>query len=294
MLSLFYPLFFFSFFKIKNFRILFSFPMIFFLLWFLKNILTTGCIIYPIEKLCFKNLEWTNKEQIIEQNILGEAWSKGWPDRTNLKIEKEFFIKNFNWFEAWSSIHLKYILKIILPYLIFLILIISFINLYKTKEFKKYKINKFTRIKLIYLICTLLISNAFFLYKFPLYRYGYSYLICLIILFNTFLIFKYNKIIIKKIFIFLIILCLTIFVTKQISRIFTNKNSDIWPNIYSFNSKEKGELPILKLSNDKLSIFIKKKECMYNQKNFSPCTNNYEKNIKLKKYLIFDGIITSN
>ena len=290
MLSLFYPLFFFSFFKIKNFRILFSFPMIFFLLWFLKNILTTGCIIYPIEKLCFKNLEWTNKEQIIEQKILGEAWSKGWPDRTNLEIEKKIFNKNLNWFEAWSSIHLKYILKIILPYIFFLILIILFINFYKTKNFTKFSINKHIKIKLIYLICTLLLSNIIFFYKFPLYRYGYSYLITFIILLSIFLIFRYNKIIIKKIFAFLIILCLIIFVTKQISRILNTKTNNIWPNIYSFGNKENEQIPIEKLSLGTFKIYFKNKECMYNSEYFSPCTNIFEKNITLKQKYGFNAV----
>jgi len=290
MLSLFYPLFIFLFFKIKNLKILFSFPMIFFLLWILKNILTTGCIIYPIEKLCFKNLEWTNKEQIIEQNILGEAWSKGWPDRTNLDIEKKIFNKNFNWVEAWSSIHLKYILKIILPYIFFLILIILFINFYKTKNFNKFRINKCIKTKLIYLICTLLLSNIIFFYKFPLYRYGYSYLITFIILLSIFLIFKYNKIIIKKIFAFLIILCLIIFVTKQMSRILNSKTNNIWPNIYSFDIRENEQIPIEKLSLGTFKIYFKDKECMYNKENLSPCTNIFEKNITLKQKYGFSAV----
>ena len=290
MFSLFYPLFFFLFFKIKNLKILFSFPILFFLVWILKNVLTTGCIVYPIEKLCFKNLEWTNKEQIIEQNILGEAWSKGWPDRTNLEIEKKFFIKNFNWFEAWSSIHLKYILKIILPYIFFLILIILFINFYKTREFNKYKINRSIRIKLIFLISTLFISNIFFLYKFPLYRYGYSYIISIIILLSTLFIFKYNKIIIKKIFIFLLILCLTIYVAKQISRVLNSKTNNIWPNIYSFGVKKNEQIPVEKISIGTFKIYFKDKECMYNEKNLSPCTHSYEKNIILKKKYGYNAV----
>ena len=58
---------------------------------------------------------------MIIQSLSGEAWSKGWPDRKKTLISQKEFVKKFNWLNAWSDIHLKYILKIIITIIIFFI-----------------------------------------------------------------------------------------------------------------------------------------------------------------------------
>ena len=35
------------------------FPIFFLFLWLFKNIIISGCVIYPVSKLCFENLEWS-------------------------------------------------------------------------------------------------------------------------------------------------------------------------------------------------------------------------------------------
>ena len=88
------------------------------LIWLIKNLLTSGCLIYPIEISCYNNFTWFDKQELIKQSISSEAWAKGWPDRTNLNLSQKYFIENFNWLNAWLSVHFKYVSKII--FLIFL------------------------------------------------------------------------------------------------------------------------------------------------------------------------------
>ena len=90
------------------------------------------------------------------------------------------FNKNFNWIEAWSSKHLKYILKIIIPYIITLLLITIYVRRYKYSNDND---DRDLNIRIYYLAtATCLLGTLFFFLVFPLYRYGYSYLISLIAL----------------------------------------------------------------------------------------------------------------
>ena len=50
-------------------------------------------------------------KELIKQSISSEAWAKGWPDRTNLNLSQKYFIENFNWLNAWLSVHFKYVSK---------------------------------------------------------------------------------------------------------------------------------------------------------------------------------------
>ena len=51
------------------------------LIWLIKNLLISGCLIFPIPSLCFDTLQWSNLELAITEKSAGEAWSKGWPDQ---------------------------------------------------------------------------------------------------------------------------------------------------------------------------------------------------------------------
>ena len=95
-----------------------------------------------LESTCSKKLLWSNHNQVIKQSVSGEAWSKGWPDRKQTQINQEEFIRNFKWLDAWSSIHLKYISKIIIPYSIFLLILGIFINFFRIEKFKKFEIQE--------------------------------------------------------------------------------------------------------------------------------------------------------
>ena len=63
---------------VKDEKIIFCF--FFILLWFLKNILTSGCIVFPINQTCFNNLQHSNPEIVSNTSNEAEAWAKGYPD----------------------------------------------------------------------------------------------------------------------------------------------------------------------------------------------------------------------
>ena len=120
----------------------FIFLSIFFSLWIIKNIISTGCLLYPIQKTCFESLKWTNIEQIKGTSLSSEVWTKDWSNFENKsKITKREFLENFNWFDSWLKNHFKVILEIILPYIIsciILIIFLTFKNNKNNKIFDKY------------------------------------------------------------------------------------------------------------------------------------------------------------
>jgi hypothetical protein len=79
-----------------NINIVTIISFFFLLLWLVKNILISGCIIYPLENTCSAKLKWsTINNQTIntkEAYIEIESWSKGYTDQK--KYTQEKFIEN--------------------------------------------------------------------------------------------------------------------------------------------------------------------------------------------------------
>ena len=256
----------------KTIKLVFSFSSFFLFLWLLKNILISGCAIFPIHNTCIQELKWTPNIKVIKNTEqAGEAWAKAWPQNKNKNLTPKEFNKEFNWLMPWLSTHAKYVAKTVLPYL-FLIIIL---NIYFRDNNKKLSINNINYN--LSLALSALLTLIFFL-KFPLYRYGYSYLITLIILLNLY---NYKQFNLHKIIhftsIILIILPL-VFLGKQIQR-YSKKYSSTyinkpWPNIYSLddNKISKKELEI---KFEDLNIFYNKGECGYSK---SVCSNYKIKN----------------
>ena len=294
-LSFLFPLFIFLKIKKKHIKIFFSFPILFLVLWLIKNFLVSGCLIFPVEITCSKNIIWSNNNQVIKQSIAGEAWSKDWPNRKNFDIEQKEFIKDFNWIDAWLNKHFKYVLIIVTPFILFLIILIISINYFKTEKFQKFNFNKFDKQKIIFVFIVLILSNLVFFLKFPLYRYGYSYLISLVILLTSIFIFRFDQKYLHKLFRSLIVICLIIFCTKQLIRIERNFNSsDIWPGIYSFLPYKKDLDPKEIVLSNYFKIYIKNRECMYNKFSKSPCTNNFSEKLNHKITGTYDIIFIKN
>jgi hypothetical protein len=262
----------------KTMKLFFSFSGFFLFLWLLKNILISGCAIFPIHNTCIQELKWTPNIKVMkatEQS--GEAWAKGWPQNKNKNLTPGEFNKNFNWLKPWLSSHAKYVGKTLLPYLFFIIIL----NIYFSRNKKKLPLNNINYN--LCLIGSIFFTLIFFL-KFPLYRYGYSYLITLIILLSLY---NYKEFSSHKVIrftsIILIILPL-VFVVKQIQKY--NKKYSLsyinkpWPNIYSLDDnviyKKK-----LKVKFDNLYIFESLNECSYSK---AICTNyKVNKNININK-----------
>lgn len=276
-------------FKLKKiFYSLFSLPALLLYLWLIKNIIISGCAIYPIKLTCIENLPWTNIQQTVNANIESDAWSKGWPDRVDKNISMEEFRKNLNWINAWSNKHLKYILNIIIPYIVILVIITLYIKI-KFKSIIR-KNNKDLNIRFFLCLITSGVGTFSFLLLFPLYRYGYSYIITLISL--LFIFFVKNKLTVKEnvpIFKFILISCFLVIVTKQGIKIFNNYKNTPWPNIYTLDPNGK-IYPKTKIKVDKDFFYYLADKgdqlCMYSK---SPCTTYPVYNIKysLKKTYSF-------
>ena len=48
-----------------------------------KNILISGCLIYPSNSTCIPSLSWSNTATTVREEIMGEAWSKDWINYEN-------------------------------------------------------------------------------------------------------------------------------------------------------------------------------------------------------------------
>ena len=275
--------------KEKN-HIFLSFGSILLVIWLIKNIITSSCFIFPMEKTCFNNLLWSNNAEVVKQSVSGEAWAKGWPDRTNIEINQNEFNKDFKWLSSWSSVHLKYIIKILIPFIVFISIIILLINFFKKKKFVKFKFSENEKFKVKSTIFILIFSCCVFFFKFPLYRYGYSYIVSLIILLSIILIFKYEISQVKRIFSFMLAFSFVIIFSKQLIRINENfGEKSIWPNIYSSSIEDKKFIETRIY--DSFNIYVSKTECFYTS---SPCTNIFNSSILHKKILGYDIIYLKN
>ncbi len=257
------------------------FTIIFLFLWLIKNILISGCIIYPIKNTCFSNLSWSDIELTKKVSVENEAWTKGWIDQKGEnKYSTNDYIKDFNWIKTWSQNHLKKINSIVTPYVVFL-LIIFFIFLIRSKI--NNSVNK--PLTYLYLIFLLGIFSLVWFLKVPVFRYGYSYVISFICLILAYFIYSRNNLGNRKIFISVIFLCISIFIIKNSIRIFDldkNVAKEIWPKIILFDQKKK--LKQVKLSN--LTYYESPSECGFG---YPPCTN-YQ-NLKLKSKIVNSYVV---
>jgi len=282
-------------FKLKRFYFLFFFIF----LWLIKNIIISGCLLYPVKSLCFENLLWTNIKELKLVSAENEAWAKGWPDyvkNQNLNNEKiisnKDYSKNFYWLRYWSNGHLNKIVDIILPYLLFLLLLTIFFKIYINSK-KKFIFRK----DYLYLIFIMFLGSVFWFIKVPVYRYGYSYFISLISLLFAYTCMHFfdfkNKI--YKLINYLLIICILIIATKNILRILkidNNYNNYPWPKYYSMNDENN-------LTKFKVNKFGKihvttpiNGYCMYSKK---ICAHyELEKNIKHKKIKNYDMFYFKN
>ena len=262
----------------KNLFILF-----FIFLWCIKNILVSGCLLYPLKETCLKNLSWINLEMTEKVSIENEAWAKGWPDfrKEEMKVNQKEYIKKFYWLKTWSNNHFLKILKILLPYLLLLALILVFLK----KE--KMHVEKEKFIKVLSFLS--LVGVIIWFLKVPAFRYGYSYIIIFISLIFASLTYKFifnkkNKIVLGL----SITILLMVFSIKNLNRIiFDEKNyfNYPWPKFYSYektNNKKQNKFKII----DGEKIYIPNgRYCMFGN---APCGPNDNLNIrKENNYLIF-------
>ena len=214
---------------------IFIFLNLFLILWLLKNFLISSCFLYPINITCNESTSWYSKETSIV-SIQGEAWSKDWSNQKVNSLNLNEFISNFNWVKTWSENHLKIIIEKTLPVIIFIIL--NIILLFFTKCLNKNIFEK-RNILIILLFLINLLGCIIWFIKFPIFRYGLSYIYSFMIISFYFIYIKninWNKLAsLNVIFITFIYIAFLGMVTKNINRIYTTENKNIYPQIYDKN-----------------------------------------------------------
>ena len=225
-------------FNLKNkFFILFCY-LIF--LTFSLYFVNTGCLVYPVSFTCFENFSWSIPiDQVKAMNNWYEQWSKAGAG-PNFEVEnRDIYIQNFNWVNNWID---KYFFNKVSDFILGLILLLSIffvIFFTKSKKNKSVKSNfKNKYIGLVYLTIFLLFFEWF--YNHPALRYG-GYILVFLIFCIPFSIFleKYlvsnNSEILKKKVLIIFILVLTIFLTRNTSRIIKENSIYEKLSLYSVN-----------------------------------------------------------
>ncbi len=265
----------------------FYFLIILSALWILKNLLVSGCIIYPVKSLCFEKIIWSDIKKVEIVSSENEVWTKGWPDYTKIKLKNdekivavETYLKNFFWLPYWSNGHLKKILNILYPYLLALIIFLFYFFINK-KLIKKFNYNNIY----ILLIILMFLSTVFWFIKVPVFRYGYSYFVSFFgLIFALISIqFKLLKNNIPKFFNFILIIGFSVFVFKNVIRI-NNNNNDYnnypWPKYFAMDENNI-DYGVQEYILNKKKIYFPKRYCMFSN---SPCAQyGINKNINLIK-----------
>ena len=169
--------------------------LIFFFLvfsFFLKNILISGCLIYPFSFSCISDLSWNSKDIASQLLLLTEASTKSF-DQFKGYLSISEYISSFNWLNTWIFRNIEEFNNYFLTS--FLVLILFFIS----SKLKKIKI-RFSFLEIIILI--LFLVNLIIFIKSPVVRYHHI----LFILFILSIVIVFRREFIKKIFFFNIIL----------------------------------------------------------------------------------------
>jgi hypothetical protein len=248
----------------------FFFASLLIILWLIKNLLISGCLIYPLNASCIKSLSWFNpatKDKAIE----GQIWAKDWPNRLDKNIQAKDYLKDFNWLKSWLNNHFDIVIAKIFPVILFIIII--FLFFYFTKCLKKNNYPKDKNFLFFFIIFNLFGSIIWFL-KFPIYRYGYSYIYMFLLFLSYYFFIKNINIIkvfrFKKYLYSIILIFFSTILVKNINRIIINNDYSMVPLISNAGVSS----TIIKnydLNNNFTHYSTKKNYCGYF---LSPCSNN--------------------
>ena len=205
---------------------------------FTVNFFNSGCLLYPVKFTCFENFSWSIPiSEVEEMNNWYQQWAKAGAN-PNFRIENpEIYIKNFNWVSNWIDMYFFNKVSDFLLGLSFLCLIVWLT--FFSKKISKRKKPKFW---LLYSIIIFLTIEWFYLL--PTLRYGGYHLIALLLFIPlSIYLSKYSikpKLLKKKI-LFIILLTIVIFLSRNISRInkeYHHYNYDILNNAFYWDAQQ--------------------------------------------------------
>ena len=126
---------------IKSSKNILIFCTFFLFLFFVINLLTSGCLIYPLNTLCFDNLLWAMpSDEVTKWKQWYEIWSKSLAGAGYTIENKEELLNDFKWLPIWYENYFITKVKDNILTLIFIFLIIFF-NFYFVKKKTKIKLN---------------------------------------------------------------------------------------------------------------------------------------------------------
>ena len=119
-----------TFFGLLNIR-LFTISFAPLLIFVFLNFSATGCLIYPVEKLCFSNsFDWALKDDVIKYlNLHYELWSKAGRNPNFIVENPTEYIVGFNWINNWI---VDYFYGKFTDYLLVILFIIIIFTLYSS------------------------------------------------------------------------------------------------------------------------------------------------------------------
>ena len=261
------------------------FCLIFISIWFIKNLLTSSCVIFPLKHTCFSNLIHSNEKIVYIASSEAEAWAKGYPD-AKIKKGYEQYNSNFNWLNTWTNNHFKKIVEKILPLLILITILISYSLITKSYNSNNTLKNNFSNKKYFYLIIILFFYLLLWLLKFPVYRFGLAFISSFIIILYVLIFINENKKIYnQRVLSVVLIIGFLLLCTKNILRVINKFDQKYlnspWPAIYSLDKNDSNNVKNFeKIFDDKknfLFFYSNGLECMYSK---SPCSNYLNKDIK--------------
>ena len=278
--------------KLKLFLFLkskiFVFLIIIFFLILLKNLLISGCLLYPVPFTCFNEFAWLNYKEVINQANEGEAWAKGWSNQNTIN-SFQIYSSKFNWLSSWYNVHFKIIIEKFLPIILFCLLVLLMMIFNSKKKTTDYIDQNIENFNLIFLLSFL--NFIFWFTKFPLYRYGYSFLLifwlCLFLKFILTFNISFNYSSLKKLIKYSLIMALIFITAKNLNRIGDNFHYKYenypWPNIVSFDKNQK-KPSVKKILLTENFIYETDGLCMYYK---APCTNYKDKKIDSYNYYFY-------
>ena len=250
------------------------------------NFSSTGCLVYPIEKLCFTNFDWSLKADTVNYlNFQYELWSKGGSGPGYQVENQKEYLNGFNWIKNWYKL---YFIGKFTDYLlvIFTIILSSFLVFRGQIKNNKKKI-KYFEPKIFNVFISLIFISLIWFFNFPTLRYAGFVIIFLIFIF-PFSVYM-DKLVnisskqnLKKI-LFLLIISYTIFLFKNLNRI----NYEL--NIPNTNDHNFRNFPFFWVENKKVQEILINEHKLYkvNGKCWntnSTCIRN-SNNLKVYKYL---------
>ena len=191
------------------------FPIIVFIM---KNILGSGCLIYPVSSTCMEFISWSNLNGAKELSISAEIFNKSWYSYTG-DLSKESYIQNFNWFLTWFERGKVEIFELFLT--ASFTIIITFI-LFDLNSKKNISMNTYLKDLKIILFLIIIFSAIVYFLKNPVIRMNHFTVISLMILMIS-LTFKFNNYKHKTKFVSIILFIGLLFnLSKNLQRIYDN------------------------------------------------------------------------